>query len=94
MTPVAGPAVTAPGNTPFVKPATNPGQAGQYVPQQAAQQRKSSFALVAAIAIVVVVIAAGAAGLIGYKVIKGQKIFGFGRDANRASILPVAASIN
>ncbi len=89
----AGAAVTAPGNAPFVKPATNP--AGQYVPPQAAQQKKSSsFALVAAVVIVAVVIAAGAAGLIGYKVIKGQKFFGFGRDTSRASILPVAAATN
>ncbi|MGZ4811014.1 MAG: hypothetical protein ACXV7D_16945, partial [Thermoanaerobaculia bacterium] len=71
---------------------TNPGQAVSYAPPHPAAQKKSSFAIVAAVAIVAVVIAAGAAGLIGYKLVKGQKIFGFGRQTQAASVLPVASN--
>jgi hypothetical protein len=82
----------------FSKPVTNPGPvAPQQQPQQQQPQppqKKSgrSFALIALAAVLAIVVAAGGAGLIGYKLLRGGKLFGFGRDANQASALPLAGS--
>ena len=85
----AAAAVTAAGMAPFTQPATNPqGQVVAMPPPQ--QKKKSSFALIAAVAIIAIVVAMGAAGMIGYKFIKGGKFFGFGKEANQASVLPAA----
>lgn len=87
--------VTAPGGVAYSQPATNPGQqpaqAGAYVPPPQAQ-KKSSFALIAAVLIIAVVIAAGAAGMIGYKLYKGGKLFGAGKQATEASVLPAVGN--
>ena len=85
--------VTAPGGLAMTQPATNPNQS---VPSPAAAaqqpQRKSSFALIAAVLVVAVVVAAGAAGMIGYKMIRGGGLFGFGKQATEASVLPAVSS--
>jgi len=83
--------VTAPGGTPFTQPATNPGQAGAYVPPPQAQ-KKSSFALIAAVLVIAVVVAAGAAGMIGYNMYRSGKLFGVTKQATQASMLPAVGN--
>ena len=85
--------VTAPGGVAMTQPATNPNHMmpqAAAVPQQ--PKKKSSFALIAAMLVVAVVVAAGAAGMIGYKLIRGGSFLGFGKQATEASVLPAVSS--
>jgi eukaryotic-like serine/threonine-protein kinase len=75
--------VTAPGNTPFVQPTTQP---TPYVPPPPQQKKgRSTFAIVAIVALIAFAAAVAAAGLIGYRFWRG-----FGAT-KQASVLPVVS---
>jgi serine/threonine-protein kinase len=75
--------ITAPGDTPFVKPATQP---TPYVPPPPQQKSgRSTFAIIAIVALLALVAAVAAAGLIGYRFWRGFSA------TKQASVLPVVS---